>query len=65
MAYRTIVEKFLKKTNGDCQVICLGAGFDTLYWHLHSNALLPKMYLEVDFVPVVAKKSHIIRFVRV
>ena len=63
LAYRTLVERFLEKTSGECQVVSLGAGFDTLYWHLHSKTLLPKFYLEVDFNPVVARKSHIIRYV--
>ena len=61
MAYRILVEKFIQKTNRKCQVINLGAGFDTLYWHLHSKAMLPKVYLEIDFGSVVARKSHTIR----
>ncbi len=56
-----LVEKFIKRTNRECQVISLGAGFDTLFWHLHSKSLCPKLYLEVDFNSVVARKSHAIR----
>ena len=60
-AYRMMVEKFIKRTSRACQVISLGAGFDTLFWHLHSKSLCPTLYMEVDFNSVVARKSHTIR----
>lgn len=60
-AFRILVEKFIKRTNRQCQVISLGAGFDTLFWHLHTKSLCPKLYLEIDFDSVVARKSHSIR----
>lgn len=63
MAFHTLVEKFVKKTEKNCQVISLGAGFDTLYWQLHSISLTPRLYLEVDFNSVVSRKAHIIRYV--
>ena len=60
-AFRILVEKFIKRTNGECQVVSLGAGFDTLFWHLYSKSLVPKLYLEVDFASVVSRKCHTIR----
>lgn len=56
-----LVEKFIRRTNKACQVISLGAGFDTLFWHLHSQSLCPALYLEIDFNSVVARKCHTIR----
>lgn len=61
-SFRMLVEKFIRRTNRECQVINLGAGFDTLFWHLHSKSLCPKTYMEVDFASVVARKAHIIRY---
>lgn len=52
---------FLRQLNGQCQVISLGAGFDTLFWFLHSESLIPKLFVEVDFPNVVARKAHTIR----
>lgn len=60
-AYRMLVEKFIRRTNKACQVISLGAGFDTLFWHLCSKSLCPTLYLEIDFNSVVARKCHTIR----
>ena len=62
MAFRTLVEKFIITTNNRCQVVSLGAGFDTLFWHLHSKGMLPTLFLEVDFNSVVARKTHTIRY---
>lgn len=60
-AFRMLVEKFIRRTNKACQVISLGAGFDTLFWYLQSKSLCPTLYLEVDFNSVVARKCHIVR----
>jgi O-methyltransferase involved in polyketide biosynthesis len=62
VAFRMLVEKFIRMLNKACQVISLGAGFDTLFWHLHSKSLCPTLYLEIDFNSVVAKKCHTIRY---
>ena len=61
-AFRILVEKFIRRTNKECQVISLGAGFDTLFWYLHSKSLCPALYLEIDFNSVVARKCHTIRY---
>lgn len=63
MAFRKLVEKFITITSKTCQVISLGAGFDTLYWHLHSKNMLPILFLEVDFNCVVSRKTNTIRYV--
>lgn len=62
-AFRMLVEKFIRRTDKECQVISLGAGFDTLFWYLHSKSLCPELYLEIDFNSVVARKCHSIRYV--
>ncbi|KAI8043207.1 hypothetical protein M5D96_004534 [Drosophila gunungcola] len=46
------VEKFLKKTSGNCQIINLGCGFDTLYFRLRDTAHQVKNFIELDFPTV-------------
>jgi len=49
-------------SNGDCQVINLGAGSDTWYWNLVDEQQSPKRaWIEVDFDEVTAKKVYQIR----
>ena len=48
-------------TRGKCQVISLGAGFDTLYWNLTDGAVKPVSFVEVDFAAVTSRKLHHIR----
>jgi O-methyltransferase involved in polyketide biosynthesis len=47
------------------QIVNLGAGYDTLYWRLHSNHALAKQVkmkvVDLDLLPVTAKKCHAIR----
>ena len=62
-AYQILVEEFLALTNQKCQIINLGAGFDTLYWLLHEKSTLPKLFMEVDFGNITAKKCRYIRYV--
>ena len=50
-AFRSTVECFCRE-NSDGQVISLGAGSDTLYWHLLKQGLSPT-YLELDFPEVI------------
>lgn len=54
--------KFLRLTSCDCQVINLGAGFDTMYWTLCELELRPKLYVDVDFSEVTNKKCHMIKY---
>lgn len=60
-AYHTLVEEFLALTNQQCQIVNLGAGFDTLYWLLYEKSTLPKLFVEVDFGNITAKKCRYIR----
>lgn len=56
-AIQTVIDQFLYKTNFKCQIVNIGAGFDTLYWNLSSRNQLPKHGLyELDLQPVVEKK---------
>ncbi len=48
-------------TKCKCQVVSLGAGFDTLYWNLKDEGLAPQSYIEIDFPDVTMKKCHNIK----
>lgn len=57
------VRRFLEKT-AHCpkiQILSLGAGFDSLYFRLHSNGVLTRVVVfEVDFPDVARRKSLLI-----
>ncbi|VVC28418.1 Methyltransferase Ppm1/Ppm2/Tcmp,Leucine carboxyl methyltransferase 1, LCMT1,S-adenosyl-L- [Cinara cedri] len=55
------IDKFLKKTGSNCQIINLGAGFDTLYWRLKDSGISINNYVEVDFASVTSKKCFLIK----
>ncbi|GAX79303.1 hypothetical protein CEUSTIGMA_g6744.t1 [Chlamydomonas eustigma] len=64
-ALRHLLLDFLKRSYErgiQCQVLCLGAGFDTTWFQLHQDSphLLPTRYLEVDFKEVTQRKVTII-----
>ncbi len=48
-------------TRCKCQVVNVGAGFDTLYWNLKNEGLAPASFIEVDFPDVTMKKCHVIK----
>ncbi|XP_017842714.1 leucine carboxyl methyltransferase 1 [Drosophila busckii] len=54
------VDKFLKKTGGNCQIINLGCGFDTLYFR-QDTAHQVKNFIELDFPTVTARKCYTIK----
>ncbi|XP_006821825.1 leucine carboxyl methyltransferase 1-like [Saccoglossus kowalevskii] len=56
-----LLEDFIKKTESNCQIISLGAGFDTLFWRLKDEGLLPKTYVELDFRAVTSRKCYYIK----
>lgn len=58
---RTLLNQFLAKTECNCQVINLGAGFDSLFWLLKEENLAPKLFVEVDFASVTSRKCYSIR----
>ncbi|CAI4224059.1 unnamed protein product [Auanema sp. JU1783] len=61
-AVTKLVTDFIKSTDGKCQIISLGCGFDTLYWRLKKDELKFVRYVEVDFSSVTAKKiRHIMK----
>lgn len=56
-AIRSVIDQFLSMTKCECQIVNIGAGFDTLYWNLLNKNQLPKHGLyELDLKPVVEKK---------
>uniref|UniRef100_A0A9N6WS37 [phosphatase 2A protein]-leucine-carboxy methyltransferase n=1 Tax=Alona affinis TaxID=381656 RepID=A0A9N6WS37_9CRUS len=57
----TLVHKFIKAMNGDCQVVNFGAGFDTLFWKLQDAGLRVKKFVELDFPNVTSRKCHYIK----
>ncbi|KAJ1532223.1 hypothetical protein ONE63_000841 [Megalurothrips usitatus] len=56
-----LVEKFLKLTDSNCQIVNLGAGFDTLFWRLHDDGKSVTKIIDVDFPSVTARKCHVIK----
>lgn len=61
-AMRSVIDKFLDITNCSCQIVSLGCGFDTLFWNLNQQNLLPSGGIfEVDLQPMVQKKMHLIK----
>ncbi|KAK6747922.1 hypothetical protein RB195_000870 [Necator americanus] len=60
-AVNLLVERFIEKTQGQCQIISIGCGFDTLFWRLKSCGKSVKKFIDVDFSSVTAKKIRQIR----
>ncbi|XP_022194107.2 leucine carboxyl methyltransferase 1 [Nilaparvata lugens] len=58
---RMLVDKFLKKTGAACQIVNLGAGFDTLYWQLKEQRISVANYIELDFPAVTSRKCYYIK----
>lgn len=46
----------LPPTSDPCQVLSLGAGYDTLYWRLKSGGIGFSNYVELDFNTVTSRK---------
>lgn len=64
MSVRNLLIKFLTLfVSSDCQIVNLGAGFDSTYWVLNSMGHSPKLYVEVDFGDVPIRKCHYIKYV--
>lgn len=60
-AIRNFVKQFIEKTNQNCQVVNLGAGYDTLYFNLFDSNKLPLKYVEIDFQRIVTSKIRLIK----
>lgn len=48
-------------TNHHCQVVNLGAGFDTQFWNLVDQNEVPSKWVDVDFDLVTSRKVQVIR----
>jgi len=53
--------KSIVLTRKDCQVVSLGAGYDTLFWTLSDAGCAPRVWIDVDFEQVTAAKVYLIR----
>jgi len=51
----------MQMTHKECQVVNLGAGYDTRFWTLTDAGQTPKMWVEVDFDAVTSNKIHYIK----
>jgi [phosphatase 2A protein]-leucine-carboxy methyltransferase len=58
---QVLLRQFIQETNGKCQIINLGAGFDTTYWNLKDEGLTPHRFIEMDFQGVVNRKAYYIK----
>ena len=56
-----LLTRFLELTSRDCQVINLGAGYDSTYWMLCELNIRPKVVVDVDFSDVTSKKCYLIK----
>jgi [phosphatase 2A protein]-leucine-carboxy methyltransferase len=53
--------QFIEMNNSKCQIVNLGAGFDTLFWKLKENKFKVHRFVEIDFSSVTSKKIRHIR----
>ncbi len=61
-AIRSVVLQFLSAhKDHQCQIINLGAGYDTLFFNLADQNNLPSKYIEIDFARVVSSKVRLIK----
>jgi len=65
-AIRGLIDKFLDKyltgeSTQKCQIINLGAGYDTLFFNLQDKNRSPTKYVEIDFNRIVSSKIRIIK----
>ena len=61
-ALRYLIEKFIKLTNNQCQILNLGCGFDTtIFYLLDKENLKFKHFIDIDFDELTEIKSHKIR----
>lgn len=59
---KMLLDQFLELTGRNCQVVNIGAGFDTMFWRLHADKMFPTQgYFEVDLKPVTARKCMAIK----
>ncbi|XP_014663738.1 PREDICTED: leucine carboxyl methyltransferase 1-like [Priapulus caudatus] len=61
MGVKHLLQQFIQMTGGACQIISLGAGYDTLYWRLCDERTTITRFVEVDFSDVTSKKCYVIK----
>ncbi|GMH42170.1 hypothetical protein BSKO_10089 [Bryopsis sp. KO-2023] len=62
-ALKELLDQFLAlfaERKSPCQILSLGAGFDTTWFNLKANGRAPSRYFEVDFPEVTIQKASII-----
>ena len=58
---RQLINNFIKQTKRKCQIVSIGAGFDTLYWNLYEEGNLPLHGIyEIDLPLVVERKCFFV-----
>jgi [phosphatase 2A protein]-leucine-carboxy methyltransferase len=57
---RTLLEKFLEINPNECQILNIGAGFDTIAFHLAERKNPNIQIYEVDFPDLVLRKANLI-----
>ena len=60
-ATKNLVTQFLNETNCRCQIINIGAGYDTMFFNFKSQNKVPLKYIEIDFQRICKLKCQIIR----
>ena len=55
------VRSFIELHKGNCQIVILGCGFDSLFWRLRDKGFTPTKWIDIDLPPVVFKKSKAIQ----
>ena len=61
IASESFILVYLQITESKCQVVNIGAGFDTLFWNLKKEGSAPSSFIEIDFPDVTMKKCHFIK----
>ena len=57
----SVCEQFLGATAGvEAQIVSLGAGFDTLFWQLAAAGAAPRLFIELDQMSIVHRKTDAI-----
>lgn len=58
---KILLDQILDQTKCSCQVVNLGAGFDTLFWKLKDEDKLPDILVDFDFRAVTSRKCQYVK----
>lgn len=61
VAIKHLLDKAIQVSGENCQIISLGAGFDTLFWRLKDDGKVIKNFTEIDFPLVTSRKCYAIK----